>query len=313
MSAPLDLDQLRTFIAIIECGSFTRAAEEVGRTQSAVSMQMRRLEERIARPLFTKNGRGNRLTEDGERLLDHARKLIRLSNETIAAFDAESLTGMVRIGVPDDYAERYMPDIIARFAKTNPHVELFIVCESSRDLAARIERNELDIAVVTHNPRSRPSSRVIRTEPLYWVGSLNHHAHEETPVSLAVGRHDCTWRRLACSALDSVGRAYRIPFTSWSSTVVASAVLAGLAVSLLPESALRPGMRVLSAADGFPSLAPVQIGMMRRPGAPAELIDALGEHIVASLDDLADPRLSSEPGTLQRASRSRAGHLPATW
>lgn len=285
MSAPLDIDQLHTFVAIVDTGSFTRAAGQVHKTQSAVSMQMRRLEERLGKQLFVKDGRTNRLTEDGERLLGYARRMIRLNNETVAAFDENSLEGSIRIGTPDDYADRYMPDIIARFAKSNPNVELFIDCEPSADLAEKLGRGELDIALVTHNPRERVSE-VVRTEPLCWVTSTNHHAHENTPVPLAVGRRNCTWRRLACSALDTVGRDYQILFTSWSATVVASAVLAGMAVSLLPESAVRPGMRILSPADGFPALAPIQIGIMRRPGMSASLMNAVTEHIVASLDNI---------------------------
>ncbi|HET7413795.1 MAG TPA: LysR substrate-binding domain-containing protein [Pararhizobium sp.] len=319
MSAPLDLDQLQTFLAIVDAGSFTRAAEQVHKTQSAVSMQMRRLEERLGKTLFVKDGRTNRLTEDGERLLTHARKLIRLNNETVAAFDDTSLEGSIRIGTPDDYADRYIPEIIARFAKTNPNVELYIACEPSPELADKLDRGELDIALVTHNPRRRPASEVVRTEPLYWVGSLNHSAHELKPVPLAVGRRNCTWRQLACAALDSVGRDYQILFTSWSSMVVASAVLAGLAVSLLPESALRPGMRILSPSEGFPALAPTQIGIMKRPGAPVSLMNAVTEHIIASLDNITPPPAANDSleidsaRSLPRLPRLRAGHAMPDW
>jgi DNA-binding transcriptional LysR family regulator len=229
MPAPLDIDQLKTFAAIVDAGSFTRAADSVHKTQSAVSMQMRRLEERIGKPLFVKDGRTNRLTEDGEKLIIYARRMLRLNEETLAAFDENRLEGLLRIGTPDDYADRFLPEIIARFAKSNPNVELYIVCESSNDLGEKMARGELDIALVTHNPRVR-QSQVVRTEPLHWVSSANHTAHETTPLPLAVGRRNCQWRQLACSALDSVNREYQILFTSWSSTVVASAVLAGLAV-----------------------------------------------------------------------------------
>ncbi len=164
MSAPLDIDQLHTFIAIVDTGSFTKAADRVFKTQSAVSMQMRRLEERIGKQLFAKDGRGNRLTAEGEKLMNYARRIIRLNNEAIAAFDDNRLEGTLRIGTPDDYADRYMPEIIGRFAKTHPNVELYIVCEPSVSLAEKMARGELDIALVTHNPRAR-SSDVVRTEP----------------------------------------------------------------------------------------------------------------------------------------------------
>ncbi|TDH38453.1 LysR family transcriptional regulator [Pseudohoeflea suaedae] len=304
MPAPLDIDQLQTFIAIVDSGSFTRAAEKVFKTQSAVSMQMRRLEERIGKPLFIKDGRTNRLTDEGERLLGYARRMIRLNNETMAAFDDQKLEGMIRIGTPDDYADRYMPGIIARFAKTHPGVELYIECEPSSELSARLQRGELDVALVTHDPLER-SSEVVRTEPLYWVTSMNHTVHEDPVVPLAVGRTSCRWRHLACAALDASGREYQILFTSWSATVVTSAVLSGLAVSLLPECAVRPGMRILSQLDGFPALAPAQIGLMRRPGAPKALVDALCGHIAASLDNITP--VTEEDETAKGNSRRDRG------
>jgi DNA-binding transcriptional LysR family regulator len=311
MPAPLDIDQLQTFIAIVDAGSFTRAADKVFKTQSAVSMQMRRLEERIGKALFVKDGRTNRLTDEGERLLGYARRMIKLNNETMAAFDDHKLEGAIRIGTPDDYADRYMPGIIARFAKTHPGVELYIECEPSSELSARLQRGELDVALVTHDPLLR-SSEVVRTEPLYWVTSMNHTVHEEPVVPLAVGRTSCRWRNLACSALDASGRDYQILFTSWSATVVASAVLSGLAVSLLPECAVRPGMRILSQLDGFPALAPAQIGLMRRPGAPATLVNAVCGHIAASLDNItpaSEPEPVAAPAAPGRRERGvRADH-----
>ncbi len=126
MTAMLDIDQLRTFIAISETGSFTKAAEVVNKTQSAVSMQMKRLEERLERPIFSRDGRASKLTEDGQRLLDYARRIVKLNVETLAAFSDAELSGRVRLGVPDDYADRYLPEIMARFSHSYPAVELSV-------------------------------------------------------------------------------------------------------------------------------------------------------------------------------------------
>ena len=315
MAAPLDIDQLQTFVAIVDYGSFTRAAEHVFKTQSAVSMQMRRLEERIGKQLFTKDGRGVKITDEGDKLLAYARRIIRLNNEAITAFDENRLQGSLRIGTPDDYADRYMPDIINRFANSHPNVELYIVCEDSADLAERLKQGELDLALVTHNPRTR-QSEVVRTEALCWVASANHPLPLERPVPLAVGRRDCCWRELAVTALNNAGREYRILFTSWSATVLASAVLAGMAVAVLPESAVRNGMRVLTPADGFPALEPVQIGLIKRPGAPSSLTTALSNHIIASLDSISHVDLASdtEPDrNFPRTPRLRPGHMLASW
>src|SRR5437899_10099990 len=138
MTVLLDVDQLRTFIAIVETGSFTRAAEVVHKTQSAVSMQMKRLEERLDRPIFARDGRSSKLTEDGERLLDYARRIVKLNVEALTAFSDAELTGRVRLGVPDDYADRYLPEIMARFSRAYPGVELTVTCEPTPELVGGI-------------------------------------------------------------------------------------------------------------------------------------------------------------------------------
>lgn len=288
MAAPLDLDQLHTFITIADTGSFTRAADEVHRTQSAVSMQMRRLEERLGKALFEKEGRTNRLTEEGERLLTYARRLLRLNRETLAAFDDASLEGHIRIGTPDDYADRFLPEIMARFARSNPRVELSVICEPTVNLMDHIKRGHLDIALVTHDS-DKGASEVVRREPLLWVTSANHSIHAEDTLPLAVGRTTCMWRRAACDMLDQMGRDYRILFTSWSATVIIAAVLSGQAVSVLPECALRPGMRILGDSDGFGALPDVRIGIVRGHTSQPELVDALARHIADSLDNISVP------------------------
>lgn len=285
MLNPLDLDQLNTFIAIAETGSFTRAADQVFKTQSAVSMQMRRLEEKIGQPIFVKDGRINRLSDDGEKLLVYARKMLKLNDETINAFSGDQLEGSIRFGTPDDYADRFMPSIIAQFAQTHPNIELNVVCEPSRELHLRMENNELDVALVTHDD-IKSLSEVIRTEPLYWVTSHNHMVHEEEVIPLAIGRDDCCWGDVAFAALDKANRDYRIIVASHSATVIVSAVLAGLAVAPLPECALQYGMRILTEVDNFPQLGMTKIGLLKRPGAAPTLVEALSKHIIASLDNI---------------------------
>ncbi len=318
MAAPLDLDQVQTFLAIADSGSFTRAADAVNRTQSAVSMQMRRLEERIGKPLFSKDGRNNRLTEDGERLLAYARKLVRLNQETLAAFDDASLEGQIRIGTPDDYADRFLPEIMGRFTRSNPRVELSVVCEPTSNLADLIRRGQLDLALVTQCDDARVSE-IVRREPLLWVGSASHMAHEEAVLPLAVGRPNCAWRRAATDMLGAEGRDYRILFTSWSAQVVIAAVLSGLAVSVLPECALRPGMRVLSEAEGFAQLPDVEIGIMRGPSTRPEIVDALARHIAESLDNISVPPMDAAPGLeaetvgFTRSKRPKQRQLAPGW
>jgi len=293
MTALLDIDQLRAFIAIAETGSFTKAAEVVNKTQSAVSMQMKRLEERLDRPIFARDGRASKLTEDGQRLLDYARRIVKLNIETISAFSDAELSGRVRLGVPDDYADRYLPEIMARFSRAYPGVELTVICEPSVDLLERIDANEIDLAIVT-NCESKRATETFRRERLLWVTSARHSTHTEAPLPLALGRPTCSWRRIAVERLETTARSYRVLYSSSNAGAVAAAVLAGLSVSVLPESGLRPGMRVLTAAEGFPELPSCRIGLVRNPHEASSLADALAEHIVSSLDNLSDAVQAAE-------------------
>jgi DNA-binding transcriptional LysR family regulator len=292
MTALLDIDQLKTFVAIAETGSFTRAAEVVHKTPSAVSMQMKRLEERIGRPIFERDGRASRLTNEGERLLDYARRIVKLSAEAVSSISKAGLSGGVKLGVPDDYADRYLPEIMARFSRSHPDVELTVQCEPTIELDRLIDRGDLDLAIVTHDAASRPSE-VIRRERMLWVSSSRHAVHQEVPLPLALTRpigteRECPWRRAALPVLEGLGRPYRILYTSRNSSALGAAVLAGLAVSVFPESALRPGMRVLGPSDGFPALPSFDIGLLRNPHETSELAEALAMHIVQGLDNLAD-------------------------
>ena len=201
MTALLDVDQLRTFIAIAETGSFTRAADIVHKTQSAVSMQMKRLEERLDRSIFARDGRASKLTEDGERLLDYARRIVKLNVETIAAFSDE-LTGRVRLGVPDDYADRYLPEIMARFSRAYPAIELTVICEETICLLERIKANELDLAIITNCSGSMTAEN-FRQERLLWATSNRHSTHLEERLPLALGRPTCGWRRASIECLES--------------------------------------------------------------------------------------------------------------
>lgn len=288
-----DIDQLRTFIAIADTGSFTRAAEIVHKTQSAVSMQMKRLEERVGRPVLERDGRGNRITDDGERLLDYARRIVKLSTEAVVAFHDTDLQGRVCLGVPDDYAERYLPEILARFARSHPRVEVNVICEPTEMLRERIADGSLDLAIITHTDSLGPAE-IVRQEQLLWVTSSRHSAHEATPLPLALGRPNCCWRSVALEGLDSIGRRYRILYTSWNSNAVVATIYAGLAVSVLPESAMRPGMRVLGSTEGFPSLPTCRIALLRSRHGRSNQADALAAHIVASLDNLSEALLAAE-------------------
>ena len=274
----LDVDQLKTFLAIAESGNFTRAAGDLNKTQSAVSMQMKRLEEVLGRPLFAKDGRGMRLTGDGEKLIDYARRIVTLSDETVSAFTKPDITGTVRFGTPDDYADLILPEILARFHRTHPLVNVDVVCYPSTVLSEHLHRGEIDIAVVTFNG-DVVMGETLHDAELVWVTSARHSTHLAETLPLAAAHGSCVWRSIMVNSLKAEGRQYRVAYTSPNFATICAAVLQGLAIAAMPEICVKPGMRVLGKADGFPRLGKFDIGLIQKPGKASPAAQALAQHI----------------------------------
>jgi DNA-binding transcriptional LysR family regulator len=289
----LDVDLLKTFLAIADNGSFTRAAEEVHKTQSAISMQMKRLEELLGVPLFAKDGRMSRFTPDGERLVDYARRIVAFNDEVVSVFTKPELTGTIRFGTPDDYAERFLPEILARFARTHPLVTVNVDCLRSGELFNRVKRSEMDLALVTHGC-DIITDEPVRREQLVWVTSMRHCAHMAEVLPLAVSHTGCEWRGKVLKSLDMQGRKYRVAYSTPNSNAVNAAVMQGLAVGAMPELCVRPGMRILTEKDGFPSLGSFDIGLVRKPGKSNAAIDALARHVSESLSNYQPQMVAAE-------------------
>lgn len=276
----LDIDQLKTFLAIADTGSFTKAAEDVNKTQSAVSMQMKRLEENLGRSLFVRDGRGSRLSRDGERFVEQARKLVAMNDEIMASFTKPELTGSVRFGTPDDYADLFLPEVLGRFARSHPQVTVDVECVPSASLMEKIREGDIDIALVTfRGNEGEGEGEVVRREELVWVTSARHSPHTLDTLPLATASGSCAWRGIATTALDKVKRKHRVAYTSPNRTAIDAAVLQGLAVAAMAEICVRPGMRVLREDEGFPRLGTFGIGLMRRTGILTPATEALARHI----------------------------------
>jgi DNA-binding transcriptional LysR family regulator len=274
----LDVDQLKTFLAIADSGNFTRAAGDVNKTQSAVSMQMKRLEEVLGRPLFARDGRGIRLTADGDKLIDYARRIVALSDETVSVFSKPDITGTVRFGTPDDYADLILPEILARFNRTHPLVNVDVVCYPSTVLSEHLQRGEIDLAVVTFNDVDI-QGEILHDAELVWVTSARHSTHLAETLPLAAAHSSCVWRNIMVKALEAEARKYRVVYTSPNFATICAAVLQGLAVATMPEICVKPGMKILGKADGFPKLGTFDIGLIQKSGKPSSAAQALAQHI----------------------------------
>ncbi|NGP17431.1 MULTISPECIES: LysR family transcriptional regulator [Devosia] len=285
MTAPLDLDQLQSFCAIADCGSFTEAARRVNKTQSAVSMQIKRLEERLGHPLLSREGRTVTLTHHGEVLYERARKMLRTNAEILDHFNDGDLAGSIRFGVPDDYAVRLLPVILSSFQRTHPRIAVDVTCMPSEQLLEGMKVGRYDLIVFTQGT-DQNFGELFRTERMFWVASHGGRALANEPLAIACGPQCCIWRKDAMDALERSSLDYRIAYTSSNATAISSAVLSDLAIGFLPESALQPGMRVVAEEHKLPRLADAQIALMRGSHAYGGIYDALATHIVQSMGNL---------------------------
>jgi DNA-binding transcriptional LysR family regulator len=283
MSQPsvIDPDLLRAFVYIAEDGSFTRAAERVGRTQSAVSMQVQRLEALLGEKVLQRGKGGSvQLTAHGRYLLERARDLLKMNDDIWNAFRAPTVRGTVRLGTPDDYAMRFLPPVLKRFADTHPAVEVDVLCLPSSDLVAKLKAGEIDLTLCStgHEPANWPNVELWRG-PLHWITSERHAPHRLDPIPLAVAATDCSWRRAALTTLERAGRRYRIGYTSATLTGTHVPVLAGLAVTVSPITSLPPGLRVLRPDEGLPPLPEAGILLLKGESPAQPITDVLATHI----------------------------------
>lgn len=280
----LDTDVLRTFVAIAETGSFTRAAQQVFRTPAALSMQIKRLEEILGQVLFIRDSRQVRLTPEGEILLSFGRRLLKLNEEAVAQFLTPSLEGKVRFGTPDDVGTRILPRVLAQFARSHPAVQVDVMVGPSTGLIGRLDKGELDLVLVTAGNLDQEPGRgeVVRTEPLVWAAREGGIAPTRSPLPVALANHGCAWRARALAALDRANLPYRIAYTSENCAGQEAAMLADLAVAPFPRSLVQPPLRIVDPDVGLPPLGDSQVLLVRRDDlGPAG--EVLAGHVVDSL------------------------------
>ncbi len=290
----LELDVLRTFVAIAETGSFTAAADTVFRTPSAVSMQIKKLEETLGQSLFARDSRSVALTAAGEMLIGHARQLLALNREAVAKFIAPDIAGEVRLGAPDDVSERFLPDMLRRFAQSHPGIAVNVVVENTDELIARTAKGALDVAMITCNGgfAGDKTAEVLYREPLVWACLKGGCAALRDPLPVSVWEEGCVWRKEALEGLARAGRDYRISFQSAYISGQKAAILADLAVAPMPLSAISDPIVAASAKDNLPPLGNYSLGLIVARDASAP-VKAAADHLRASFATRAGKALAA--------------------
>lgn len=295
MSRTLDIDHLKSLIAIAETGSFSRAAELTHRTQAAVSAQMKRLEETVGTTLIERHARHSRLTPAGERLLSFGYRIVDLNTEAFSVLRGPEEAGLIRLGAPL-YFGRLMPDVLESVAETNPELTIEITVQETARMMAALHSGELDLAIVTHQSGGR-IGELIRREPMRWIASKGRDVIDQDPLPLALYHASSSLRRIAIEALERQGRRYRIAYSSPNTAALVAAVSRGLAVSLLPDCAIDEDLATLSEADGFPELPPCDMSLLFSPTGDGPLsrvvADRLREHLGGVAPDGAADNVAS--------------------
>ncbi len=259
----LELDVLKTFVAIAETGNFTTAAEAVHRTPSAVSMQIKKLEEVLGCMLFRRDARSVTLTHHGEVLLSYARRLLALSNEAVSRFMMPEMSGVVRLGAPDDVGELILPDVLKRFAETYPSIAINVSIDSSQNLRRGVADRRLDLAIFNAPDASVPvQGEILMREQLVWAGRRCGTAHMKTPLPISIWEEGCIWRARALDELSRSSREFRIAYFCAHHMGQRAAIRADLAVAPLARFLVGEDMVALGEKDGLPDLGHYHIGLV---------------------------------------------------
>ncbi|MIL09290.1 LysR family transcriptional regulator [Salmonella enterica subsp. enterica] len=281
----LDLDVLRTFVAIAETGSFSAAANAVFRTPSAVSMQIKKLEDVLGRSVFSRDARSVSLTHDGEVLLGYARRMLAINREAVSKFIVPDIVGVVRLGSPDDFGERVLPHVLKRFAVTHPSIAVDVIIDQSSNLRRRMDDRSLDITLLTNSTGAASNAETLLTEPIVWAGVKGGCAHLREPLPISVWEEGCAWRGGALEALGRDGRNYRVAYMSAHTAGQRAAILSDLAVAPLPKSFITDEMVELGPKDGLPDIGSYSLAMLVSPDA-AQPVKAAADHIRAAFEVL---------------------------
>ncbi|MEJ2621454.1 MAG: LysR substrate-binding domain-containing protein [Candidatus Thiodiazotropha sp.] len=276
---------LRTFVAVVDGGGFSRAAERLHSTQSTVSQQLKRLEVRLDTPLLVRNTRNLTLTERGELLLGYARRMLALNDETLGALAKTRLQGRVRLGSAQEVADGGLAELLGHFSRLHPDVALEIRVDANLKLRQAVTQGELDLAVIFQEP-GEPTNGV-RAEVIdqlrrVWVSSPAFNLANDQPVPLILANGPCIFRNAVLGSLDAIGRSWRIVLATPSLAGMRAAMRAGLGVGVRTERWLESDLKVFD--DEFPPLPDVELVLLSATSTGEQVVEQLRSALLSALD-----------------------------
>lgn len=281
-----DLDTMRSFVTGIDLGSFAKAADKLARSTSAVSAQLKKLEDQAGTPLLRKAGRSMVLTEAGETMLGYARRLLELNDEAASAVRGIQLEGRVRLGLQEDFGESVLPEVLGRFKRAHPKLRVEVHIARNAVLLQSLNAGRLDLALAWETELHAPYSEHVHTLPMHWIGADDGQSVYEIceAVPLVVLEAPCLMRTAAINALDRAGIPWRIAFTSASLAGTWAAVKAGLGLSVRTPWGLPSELRAIDAREAhLPALPKLGLALYRQEAEPAPAVGRLAELILQRL------------------------------
>lgn len=280
----IDTITLQCFIAVAETGSFTKAAERVGRTQSAISQQIHKLESMLNKVLLTR-GKTFALTPEGEIFFSYARQIFALHREAIDRFKEPELEGEVRFGLPENFASVYLAEVLADFSRIHPRILLSIECDLTLNLFEKFKKKAFDIVLIKMNrPEDFPNGVDVWSEPLKWVGDSNLISHNR-PVPLVLSPHPCVYRTAAIHTLEEAGRSWRPVFSSTSYASTVAAVKAGMGIAVFPSTMIPSDLQEAEATL-LPNLPKTHVSSLKQR-ADNTAINTLENFVLRKLKHIA--------------------------
>ena len=258
----LSMDLLRAFVSVAQFGSFTKAGELIGRSQPAVTLKIKRLEQLVDETLFTRTGKSLELSEAGESLYDYANQILALNDLAVSQFSKSAVAGKVRLGIPSEFATTLLPKIVSRFAKAYPNVTLEVNCELSKHLLTKVGKANHDLILALGDESSDKNSDFIKNDDLVWVASSAKNPLKVEVMPLIVAAEGCIYRQRAIQRLDRSELPWQIVYTNPDLTGIQYAIQEGLGVTVLAKSTVPDNLQVIGQSPRFPDLGKVGINLI---------------------------------------------------
>lgn len=283
----LPTDMLRAFVTVVDEGGFTAAADKLGRTQPAISQQIKKLEVLLDRALLNRESSKLDVTPAGSALLNYARQMLAINDEAIGFFANPPVSGRIRFGIPSEFAITLLPKIVSRFARAYPDVTLEVTCDLSRNLVAEAQRHRYDLVLALHDDVSDTAraniEHFVRTDPLVWVSSGASRAHQLETLPLVAAPSGCIYRQRALRCLGEAKRRCRIAYTIPDLTGIQAAIEEGIGVTVLARSTVPAGMILLDRSAGLPDLGDIGISLKYADNAENPAVKVLVDYLQAGL------------------------------